>query len=205
MNAFKHDPEVDAFVREFGRVMGGHFEKLGEKQDAELKAAESAKKQTRPLVEVVQGARPQVEELDDDGNPFASSIAAAATVGTMPEMGPLHKAAVERESKAKAAAAVAAGGGAAAASKVAEEGKPKAKPKAAASAPPGGGPSGANDAAVQAVVNDPELSALLMDPAMQRTLQECGDPAKFQRHMQNAETARKIKKLFDAGLVGTAK
>ncbi len=110
----------------------------------------------------------------------------------MPEMGPLHKAVVERDAAAAAAAA-------------AKEGTPKAKAKPTASTTPSGAPGEANDAAVQAVVNDPELSALLMDPAMQRTLQECGDPAKFQKHMQNPETARKIKKLFDAGLVGTAK
>ena len=197
MNAFKHDPEVDAFVREFGRVMGGHFEKLGEKQDTERKEAEAAKKQSRPVVEMIREVhevRPQVEELDDEGNPVLPSGAATATAGSAPEIGPLHKAAVERDAAAAAAAATAA---------AAAKGKPTAKP--AASTTPSGEPGEATDAAVQAVVNDPELSALLMDPAMQRTLQECGDPAKFQKHMQNPETARKIKKLFDAGLVGTAK
>ena len=40
---------------------------------------------------------------------------------------------------------------------------------------------------------------------MQKILQECGDPVKFQRHMSNPDTARKIDMLFKAGLVGTAK
>jgi len=54
-------------------------------------------------------------------------------------------------------------------------------------------------------VNDRELSALLLDPDLQRILVECGDPIKFQMHMRDPSTARKIKKLYEAGLVGTAK
>lgn len=46
---------------------------------------------------------------------------------------------------------------------------------------------------------------MLLDPELQRILVECGDPVKFQGHMRDPTTARKIKKLFDAGLVGTAK
>lgn len=57
---------------------------------------------------------------------------------------------------------------------------------------------------VKDIVNDPELSAMLLDPDLQQILIECGDPRKFQCHMQNPETARKIKKLYQSGLVGTA-
>ena len=46
------------------------------------------------------------------------------------------------------------------------------------------------DAKVRDIVNDPELAALLMDQNMQRILQECGDPEKFQRHMRNPQTQR---------------
>jgi hypothetical protein len=59
------------------------------------------------------------------------------------------------------------------------------------------------DAKVKDIVNDPELAALLMDQNMQRILQECGDPAKFQQHMRNPDTARKINLLFKSGLVKT--
>lgn len=44
-----------------------------------------------------------------------------------------------------------------------------------------------------------------MDPELQRILQECGDPNKFQAHMRNPVIANKINKLYKAGLVGTAK
>ena len=55
------------------------------------------------------------------------------------------------------------------------------------------------------MLDDPELRELLMDPDMQRILQECGDPAKFQQHMRDPLIAYRIKKLYQAGLVGTAK
>ena len=46
---------------------------------------------------------------------------------------------------------------------------------------------------------------MLQDPKMQEILVECGDPVKFQQHMRDPETAKKIQKLYKAGLVGTAK
>lgn len=84
------------------------------------------------------------------------------------------------------------------------------------------------------IVQDDELRNLLMDPKLQQILQECNDPRKFQAHMRDPVTgtftlssqccvvllqcltqscycivwcltAYKIKKLYDAGLVGTAK
>ena len=54
------------------------------------------------------------------------------------------------------------------------------------------------------VLSDPDLREMLMDPQLQTILQECGDPMKFQQHMRNPVTAAKIKKLYAAGLVGTA-
>lgn len=55
------------------------------------------------------------------------------------------------------------------------------------------------------ILQDDELRTMLMDPDLQRILMECGDPAKFQQHMRNPETYRKIVKLQKAGLVGTAR
>jgi hypothetical protein len=53
----------------------------------------------------------------------------------------------------------------------------------------------------QQILEDPELRSLLMDAEFQRILVECGDPVKLQAHMRNAETARKIRKLQQSGLV----
>ena len=47
---FKGDPEIDEFMKEFGRIMGAHFTSLGEKQttsDTEIPAA-----QTGPVQEL---------------------------------------------------------------------------------------------------------------------------------------------------------
>ena len=55
------------------------------------------------------------------------------------------------------------------------------------------------------VVSDSELSALLLDPAFQQTLKECNDPLMYSIHMRNPVTARKIKLMFNAGLVATVK
>lgn len=55
------------------------------------------------------------------------------------------------------------------------------------------------------IVSDPELSSLLMDPEFQIILQECNDPRKYSMHMSNPVTAKKIKLLYDKGLVATLK
>lgn len=54
---------------------------------------------------------------------------------------------------------------------------------------------------VTQILADPEIRTLLMDPALQQILMECGDPVKLRKHMQNPETFRKIRKLSEAGLV----
>ena len=51
------------------------------------------------------------------------------------------------------------------------------------------------------VLEDPELREMLMDAQLQQVLLECGDPRKFQQHMRDPETARKIRKLQQSGLV----
>lgn len=54
---------------------------------------------------------------------------------------------------------------------------------------------------VEQILQDPELRDLLMDGNMQRVLMECGDPVKFRQHLADPVTARKLRKLKDAGLV----
>lgn len=105
------------------------------------------------------------------------------------ELGPLHAEALRRQ-------------------KQNESVKPVGKSGAAGAVAVSQGSSGRDDAdaaRVQEIIADPELRDMLMDPQLQRILQECGDPRLFQKHMSNPETARKIKKLYDSGLVGTAK
>lgn len=130
---FKGDPEVDLFLREFGKVMAAHFESLSQKQPGEKEQQQA------------------------------------------PEVGPLH-AEVLRRAEAEGGAK----------KKIVET-------------------STEEENRVKEVLNDPELRDFLMDPELQRILQECGDPITFQRHMQDPATAYKIKRLFDSGLVGTAK
>lgn len=62
----------------------------------------------------------------------------------------------------------------------------------------------ANDAQVQAILQDKELYALLMNPDMQQIILDCNDPVKFASHMRDKEVARKLKLLNDAGLVRIA-
>lgn len=128
---FLGDTEVDEFMKEFGKVMGDHFDKLGEEQ--EQKSASN--------------------------------------------LGPLADAALKREQERIE--------------------KTKSNP----GIQPYDEKTAAEEKKVKDIVNNPELAQLLMDPKMQGILQECGNPRKFQEHMKNPDTARKIKLLFDAGLV----
>lgn len=57
---------------------------------------------------------------------------------------------------------------------------------------------------VQEVLANDELRTLLMDPALQAILKECGDPQKFHLHMRDPVTSRKIQMLMQAGLVNRA-
>ena len=179
MESFKKDAEVDEFIREFGRVMGTHFERLGKEQD-----------EANARVDVTEGkaAQPRVQELDEHGQP----VGEARTAITEPEMGPLHKRAVERAAEAERQKR-------SGIREVSRDELKQQKQHHHQQQEP------VDDNKVKEIVNDPELSAILMDAKMQKILQECNDPMKFQEHMRNPETARKIKKLFDAGLVGTAR
>ena len=125
--------------------------------------------------------RPLIAEASSASSSSSSSAAAAATT-----MGPLQAQAIER-SKAPAASSAA------------------VVPGAAARGADGLTDEERDAARVKDIVADAELSALLLDVNMQRILQECGDPVLFRRHMADPATAKKIKKLFDAGLVATAK
>jgi hypothetical protein len=58
---------------------------------------------------------------------------------------------------------------------------------------------------VEEILKNDELRAMLMDPNLQKILQECGDPIKFQYYMRDPVISKKIKILFDNGLAGVAK
>ena len=56
---------------------------------------------------------------------------------------------------------------------------------------------------VQDILQNSELRDMLMDVKMQNIIKDCGDPIKFRQYMSNPDIAKKLKKLFDAGLIGT--
>ena len=156
---FKGDPDVDLFIREFSRIMGGHFSSM--EKEAKTGAASSSSIRTVPATQPVQ------------------------------EIGPLHAAAL-------------------AGAKKAANGHSNGVDDSTSSTTSHSSHSSAtaatdDDERVREIVNDPELSAMLMDPELQQVLVECGDPVKFQQHMRDPVTAYKIKKLYKSGLVGTAK
>lgn len=56
-------------------------------------------------------------------------------------------------------------------------------------------------ASVEKVLEHPELRALLVDPEMQRVLQECGEPSGLARYMRHPEYGPKLQVMARAGLV----
>lgn len=56
-------------------------------------------------------------------------------------------------------------------------------------------------AAVEDVLQRPELRELLMDPGMQRVLQECGEPQVLARYMRHPEFGPKLRLMSQAGLI----
>ncbi|CAM9496205.1 unnamed protein product [Ectocarpus sp. 6 AP-2014] len=56
-------------------------------------------------------------------------------------------------------------------------------------------------ATVDKVLQQPELRELLMDPGMQRVLQECGDPQELARYMRHPEFGPKLQLMAKAGLI----
>lgn len=61
--------------------------------------------------------------------------------------------------------------------------------------------TGEEKAKVDSVLQQPELRELLMDPGMQRVLQECGDPSALARYMRHPEFGPKLQLMARAGLV----
>ncbi|CAN0095977.1 unnamed protein product [Ectocarpus sp. 13 AM-2016] len=56
-------------------------------------------------------------------------------------------------------------------------------------------------ATVERVLQQPELKELLMDPGMQRVLQECGNPQELARYMRHPEFGPKLQVMAKAGLI----
>lgn len=56
-------------------------------------------------------------------------------------------------------------------------------------------------ATVEKVLQQPELRELLMDPGMQRVLQECGDPRVLARYMRHPDFGPKLQLMARAGLI----
>lgn len=54
---------------------------------------------------------------------------------------------------------------------------------------------------VEKVLQQPELKELLMDPSMQRVLQECGEPQVLARYMRHPEIGPKLQLMARAGLI----
>ncbi|GMH73967.1 hypothetical protein TrST_g6642 [Triparma strigata] len=65
--------------------------------------------------------------------------------------------------------------------------------------------SEANQNKVDEIVANEELSSILMDPEMQRVLQECGIPGRMNKYMQDPKWGPKIRKLIDNGLLKVEK
>lgn len=58
------------------------------------------------------------------------------------------------------------------------------------------------ESARQRAANDPEIQAILSDPAMRLILNQMSeDPSALREHLQNPEIAEKLAKLVDAGII----
>jgi hypothetical protein len=57
---------------------------------------------------------------------------------------------------------------------------------------------------VNKILANREMAELLMDPNMQRVMQECGVPGRMQAYMQHPEYGPKLRKLINAGLLKVA-
>ncbi|CAL8073121.1 unnamed protein product [Calicophoron daubneyi] len=57
------------------------------------------------------------------------------------------------------------------------------------------------EAARKRAMNDPEVAAILSDPAMRVILNQMEDPAALREHLNNPDIAAKLVKLMDAGLI----
>ena len=201
---FEGDPDVDLFMREFGKVMAAHFDGLGQQQAQAQSQAQSSSQS--PQQSQSQGQLPgQKQKPQNSGVPLITEAnSAPRTAGgsaVEPGMGPLQASAMERH-KNNANGGVNGSGSGSGSSSIASSGT------GTGSGTSHRGADGKTDEErdaqrVQEIVQDSELSALLLDVDMQRILQECGDPIKYRKHMSDPATAYKIKRLFEAGLVAT--
>ncbi|CAH8664866.1 unnamed protein product [Dicrocoelium dendriticum] len=57
------------------------------------------------------------------------------------------------------------------------------------------------EAARKRAMNDPEIAAILSDPAMRLILNQMEDPTALREHLNNPDIASKLMKLIDAGLI----
>jgi hypothetical protein len=151
---YQNDPEVAQFLREFGKVMGDHFTKLG-----------------------------------SENNPSQETSKESQPVKAIEEIGPLQ-AKVLKESKEKNKSSPS--------SSLSESSQKKNN---------NNNNSNNNqqieneEERVKKILEDEELRSLLMDVEFQKILLDCSDAKKLQQHMKQPETARKIRKLQQAGLV----
>ena len=182
MQQFQHDPVVSLFLREFAGIMASHFESLG---------------------------GPSTAVGRDSSSDDPADQSRAPLVQEMPEIGPLHsKVLSDAESSKQRSKKSAGGGGGGGGSEVDREEDRRVQKVRLKLTP-------AINLLQQLllfrvlllhqILQDDELRSMLMDPALQQILLECGDPVHFQTHMRDPETARKIIRLQQAGLVGTAK
>mmetsp|Transcript_1949 Transcript_1949/g.4194 ORF Transcript_1949/g.4194 Transcript_1949/m.4194 type:complete len:355 (-) Transcript_1949:367-1431(-) len=68
----------------------------------------------------------------------------------------------------------------------------------------GGGVHDKERAAADAVLNDPELREMLMDPKMKKVMSDCSRPGAMQFYMRHPEWGPKLRKMMDSGLLQVA-
>jgi hypothetical protein len=180
---FKNDSDVSFFLQEFSRVMSQHFFALGNQQQQQQGQGQGQAQQTQV--------------------PSTSSSSASR----IQEIGPLHAEALARQ---KSQQQPSASGNIITTTTAADSQCSDEQVKQVAYHPlfsfpcRPSLPSPPPRPPTQVLENE-ELRSLLMDPGLQQILKECNDPVRFQHHMRDPITARKIKKLYEAGLVGTTK
>ena len=173
---FAGDVEAEVFMREFSLVMSDHFMELGRQQDAQKQSQGQGQSQSQSVVSKV--AAPLIQPVG------SSSKTAKATTGNSNSTST-------------------GGGSSTSMGPLHEQAMRNSHMHGTMTQTPES--KVAEDKKVEKILQSDELREMLLDSKLQAILQECNDPMKFQRHMQDPVTARKIKLLFDNGLVGTAK
>jgi hypothetical protein len=193
---YANNAKVDTFLREFGKIMSGHFDNLSKEKEKEANDV-GMKAQTPASVPAATIAKPKIIEevtkttkslkkkkdkgfsfsFGDSGsskkkNQIVKSSASSTTTssGGTGGMGPLAELSLKTAATRKP---------------VSEE-EDKAQEKKA-----------------KELMDDPKLVQLMMDPETQQLMMDVGDPVKFSKIMQDPFKRVKIKKLMDAGLLAT--